>query len=94
MNILDTRTLHENDVITYLLTFMYKFLRHFENLSSNSMFITLFLVSLAASFNAVLKRIQRWREVIIVLALYNLQACYNNEIGRGFAGIMTAACCL
>lgn len=43
----------------------------------------------AESFNAVLKQIQRWREVpidSIVLALYNLQAYYNNEIQRGFAG--------
>ena len=34
---------------------------------------------------------QRWKKVI-VLALYNLQAYYNNEIGGGFEGIMTAAC--
>ena len=43
----------------------------------------------AESFNAVLKRIQRWREVpidSIVLAVYNLQAYYHNEIQRGFAG--------
>jgi hypothetical protein len=41
------------------------------------------------SFNATLKRLQRWREVPIdalVLALYHLQAYFHNEIQRGFAG--------
>ena len=41
------------------------------------------------SFNATLKRIQRWREVpidSIVLSLYHLQAYYYNEIMRGLAG--------
>jgi hypothetical protein len=42
------------------------------------------------SFNAVLKRLQRWREVpvdSIILSLYHLQAYYHNEIQRGFAGL-------
>lgn len=42
------------------------------------------------SFNATLKRLQRWREVpvdSIVLSLYHLQAYYHNEIQRGFAGM-------
>jgi len=41
------------------------------------------------SFNATLKRLQRWREVTvdsIVLALYHLQAFFHNEIQRGFIG--------
>ena len=42
------------------------------------------------SFNALLKRLQSWREVpvdAIVLALYYLQAFYSNEVQRGFAGL-------
>ena len=42
------------------------------------------------SFNSVLKRLQSWREVpvdAIVLALYQLQAFYTNEVQRGFAGL-------
>jgi hypothetical protein len=42
------------------------------------------------SFNAVLKRLQRWREApvdSIILSLYYLQAFYHNEIQRGFAGL-------
>lgn len=42
------------------------------------------------SFNAVLKRLQSWREVpldAIVLSLYYLQAFYSNEVQRGFAGL-------
>jgi hypothetical protein len=42
------------------------------------------------SFNSVLKRLQRWKEVppdSIVLTLYHLQAYYYNEIQRGFAGL-------
>lgn len=41
------------------------------------------------SFNATLKRMQRWREVpidTIILSLYHLQAFYYNEIMRGLAG--------
>lgn len=41
------------------------------------------------SFNATLKRIQKWREVpidAIILALYHLQAYYYNEMQRGLAG--------
>lgn len=41
------------------------------------------------SFNALLKRLQSWREVpidAIVLALYCLQAFHSNEFQRGFAG--------
>ena len=41
------------------------------------------------SFNATLKRLQRWREVpvdSILLAIYHLQAFFYNEIQRGFAG--------
>jgi hypothetical protein len=44
------------------------------------------------SFNAVLKRLQRWREVpvdSIILSLYHLQAYYHNEIQRGFAGLFS-----
>ena len=46
--------------------------------------------NLSEAFNAVLKRLQNWREVpidAIVLALYYLQALYSNEIQRGFAGL-------
>lgn len=42
------------------------------------------------SFNALLKRLQSWREVPvdnIVLSLYYLQAYYSNEVQRGFAGL-------
>ena len=45
------------------------------------------------SFNATLKRLQRWREVpvdTIVLTLYHVQAYYFNEIQRGLAGKFTA----
>ena len=44
---------------------------------------------MAESFNATLKRLQRWKEVpidSIVLALYNLQCYHFNEIQRGFSG--------
>lgn len=44
----------------------------------------------AESFNALLKRLQSWREVpldAIALSLYYLQAFYCNEIQRGFAGL-------
>ncbi len=44
----------------------------------------------AESFNALLKRLQNWREVpvdAIVLSLYYLQAFYSNEVQRGFAGL-------
>ena len=42
------------------------------------------------SFNAVLKRLQLWKEVpvdVIVLSLFYLQAYYHNEIQRGFCGL-------
>jgi hypothetical protein len=41
------------------------------------------------SFNATLKRLQRWREVpidTILLSLYHLQGYFYNEIQRGLAG--------
>lgn len=41
------------------------------------------------SFNAILKRLQKWREVpldVILLSLYHLQAFFHNEIQRGLAG--------
>ena len=41
------------------------------------------------SFNSVLKRLQKWREVpvdTIILTLYHLQAYFYNEIQRGLAG--------
>ena len=40
------------------------------------------------SFNATLKRLQRWREVpgdALILALFHLQAFYHNEVQSGFA---------
>ena len=40
--------------------------------------------------NIVLKELQRWKEVKIdhaVLAFYQMQAFYSNEIKRGFSGI-------
>ena len=43
------------------------------------------------SFNATIKRLQRWREVpvdSIVLALYKLKVYFHNEIQRGLAGIV------
>lgn len=45
--------------------------------------------NIAESFNATLKRLQRWKEVpidSIVLALYHLHCYYFNEIQRGYAG--------
>ena len=44
------------------------------------------------SFNATIKRLQRWREVpvdSIVLALYKLQVYFHNEIQRGLAGTVS-----
>ena len=44
---------------------------------------------MAESFNATLKRFQRWKEVpidSIVLALHNLQCYHFNEIQGGFSG--------
>ncbi len=41
------------------------------------------------SFNATLKRLQKWHEVpidTIILSLYHNQAFYYNEIQRGLAG--------
>ncbi len=42
------------------------------------------------SFNALLKRLQRWREVpidTILLSLYHLQGFFYNEFQRGLAGM-------
>ena len=47
------------------------------------------------SFNAVLKRMQEWKEMPVdtaVLSLYLLQAYYWNEWQRGLAGVYLLTC--